>query len=525
MLFIANVNIYTLDPKKPNASNILIDHGEVIALDAEPADLTIRGVERLDLGGQTILPGFTDAHIHLEQYALGLAKVDCETASRHECIQRVAVRARTTPAGEWILGHGWNQNNWEEGFGTAADLDAVSQEHPIYLTAKSLHAGWANSLALRLANITASTADPLGGRIGRDLHGQPDGILFEGAMDLLKAAIPETSPENTAQAIRSAQSELWRQGLTGVHDFDRRRCFIALQQLRDAGQLALRVLKSVPIEDLPHAIAIGLRSGFGDDILHIGGVKAFADGALGPRTAAMYQPYEDEPQNRGMLLLDKEEITEYGRLAVANGFSLAVHAIGDLANHEVLDAYTGIRQFERENRIDPYRHRIEHVQIIHPQDAGRLAELHVTASMQPIHATSDMPMADRFWGERARYSYAWQTQQQVGARLAFGSDAPVESPNPFWGLHAAITRQRPDGSPGPQGWYPEQRLSLLDTLRAYTLGPAYLANMENRLGKLAPGFLADLIVLDSDIFACTPEQIRDLRPTATMVAGKWVYQA
>ena len=230
-----------------------------------------------------------------------------------------------------------------------------------------------------------------------------------------------------------------------------------------------------------------------------------------------------------MLLMDAEEIFEHGRQAVENGLPLAVHAIGDRANHEVLDALSQLRRLERDLRLQsnapdrPLRHRIEHVQVIHAGDAARLAQLGVVASMQPVHATSDMLMADRFWGPRAALSYAWQTQLEHGATLAFGSDAPVESPNPFWGLHAAVTRQRPDGSPGAQGWYTEQRLGLEQALHGYTSGPAYVAGWEDRLGRLAPGYLADLIVLDRDPFDCPPQELHSLRPSATMVGGEWVY--
>jgi predicted amidohydrolase YtcJ len=330
-------------------------------------------------------------------------------------------------------------------------------------------------------------------------------------------------------------------GLTGVHDFDGSRCFAALQLLHQRGELQFRVVKSIPLIDLPHAAALGLRSGFGDDFLRIGSVKAFADGALGPRTAAMFQPYENElgeggqphaEPNRGMLLLDAEELFEHGRLAVESGLSLAIHAIGDLANHEVLDAFAQLRDYEKKAALKtaasqsspPLRHRIEHVQLIHPGDAHRLAELGVIASMQPLHAPSDMLMADRFWGERAAFAYAWRTQLVQGATLAFGSDAPVESPNPFWGLHAAVTRRRFDGSPSPEGWYPAQRLTLLEALQAYSNGSAYAAGMEDRLGRLAPGCLADLLVLDEDPFRCDPERLHEICPAATMGAGAWVHQ-
>ena len=528
MLGLTNARIYTFNPDLPSASTLVIDQGKIIAVGETASYLFIDNprIEIVDLGGRTVIPGLTDAHIHLQTYSMGLQKIDCETASLSECLEKVAVRAQQTPPGSWILGHGWNQNNWLDGFGTCHQLDAITSDHPVYLTAKSLHAGWINSAASRLAGITAQTPDPAGGRIQRDEHGFPTGILFETAMALVTNILPEPQPATVAEAIKDALPLLWQMGLTGVHDFDRQTCFTALQLLHEAGDLKLRVTKCLPIEILPQVVEIGLRSGFGDDFLRIGSIKAFADGALGPRTAAMLQPYEGEPDNRGIAMLDAEEIFERGRLAVENGLSLAIHAIGDRANHEVLDAYAQLRRLEKNNPSlsrGHLRHRIEHVQIIHPDDVHRLAQLNIIASMQPIQAVSDFPMADRYWGSRAAHSYAWRTILNFGTSMAYGSDAPVESPNPFWGLHAAVSRRRPDGSPGPNGWYPGQRLNLTEALHGFTIGAAFAAGMENRLGKLAPGYLADLVILDTDLMDCEIDHIRDIQPAATMIAGEWVH--
>ncbi|MGE5221150.1 MAG: amidohydrolase [Omnitrophica WOR_2 bacterium] len=529
MKIIHHARIYTLDPHHPSASAMAIQGDRVVSIGSDQEiqasfSAKAKDGESIDAGGKAIIPGLIDAHIHLQWYALGLQKVDCETPSRAECLQRVAERAQITPPGEWVIGHGWNQNEWAEGFGTADDLDRAAPLHPVYLTAKSLHAAWANHSALIKGGITPETADPAGGRIGRNEDGSLNGILFESAMDLIDQALPQPEPGQIRRAIQDAQPILWRMGLTGIHDYDGRDCFSALQALHLENKLHLRVVKGVPLDLLPHAVALGLRSGFGDDMLRIGSVKAFADGALGPQTAAMIQPYENSPDNRGMLLMDAEELYEHGRLAVQNGLSMAVHAIGDRANHEVLNGFAQLRELERgENGGKPrLRHRIEHVQLLHPGDLGRLAELGVIASMQPIHATSDMIGADRHWGKRAAYSYAWRSQLEHGATLAFGSDAPVESPNPFWGIHAAVTRRRLDGSPGPEGWYPEQRLTVMEAIQAYTTGAAYAAGMEDRLGKLAPGFLADLLWLDHDPFQCPADELRDIQPLRTMINGQWV---
>ena len=525
MELLYNACIHTLDPARPAASALVIDGGRVVAVGGEELLAEFDHAGRNDMGGRIILPGLTDAHIHLQEYAISLQAVDCEVETKGEILDRVAERIRQTPPGEWVRGHGWNQNTWGGEWPTAADLEAVAPENPVCLTAKSLHVSWANSTALQLAGITASTPDPANGQIQRDAHGNPTGLLFEEAMKLVAEAIPEPRPETLAKTFQQLIPALFRMGLTGVHDFDKRTCFQALQILHERGELRLRVVKSIPLELLPQAAELGLRSGFGDDILRIGSVKLFADGALGPHTGAMFEAYVDDPQNRGILILNGEQFFEHGRLAVENGLSLAVHAIGDRAVHEVLEGFTLLRAYEREQGLPVLRHRIEHVQTIHPEDAGRLGELELIASMQPVHAPSDMFMADRLLGERAAFSYAWRTQLQHGTRLAFGSDAPVENPDPFHGLHAAVTRCRADGFPGPDGWFPEQRLTVHEALTGFTLGPAYAAGMDDRLGRLSTGFLADLIVVETDPFTCDPAEIYAIQPVATMVGGEWVWQA
>lgn len=525
MQLLEHARIHTLDPTLPTAETLVVEGGWILAVGGPELAEQFPAASRKDMGGGVILPGLTDAHMHLQTYVLGLKKIDCEVGTRTECLRRVAEQVRMAKPGEWIFGHGWNQNSWAEGFGTVADLDAIAPHNPVYLTAKSLHAGWANSQALGMAGITTSTPDPKDGFIQRNKSGNPTGILFEKAMDLMKAAIPEPDPEELAEIIRDIQPYLWKMGLTGLHDFDRRACFQALQYLHERDELKLRVLKSIPFDEMEDAIKLGLRTGFGDDTLRVGSVKIFGDGALGPCTAAMLESYLDDPQNCGILNAVVEELYDVGRLATDNGLSLAVHAIGDRTNRKVLDQFTRIRKYEQEKGYRPLRHRIEHVQILHPADAPRLAELDIIASMQPIHVVSDMEMADRYWGDRCRGAYALRTQLAHGAHLALGSDAPVDSPNPFLGLHAAITRRRTDGHPGLNGWYPEQRLTLLEALEGFTLGPAFAAGMENRLGCLKAGYLADLILLEKDPFTCDPDELLTMQPEAVMVGGDWVWQA
>lgn len=526
MRLLYNANIHTLDSSNPRASAILIAGGRIIAIgDKAKLESIAHGkVEKQDMKGKTILPGLTDAHIHMQYYSLGLSKVDCETKTKEECLRRVGERARNSKPGEWVLGHGWQQNDWDGNFPTAAELDAVAPNNPVYLTAKSLHAAWANTAALKLAQVHDDTPDPKDGAVQRDSNGKATGILLETAMALVNAAVPEPTLGELEAAMLQAQSVLWKMGITGIHDFDRRNSFMALQSLRAANKLKLRVCKNIPVESVEQANDLGLRTGFGDEMLWIGSVKAFMDGALGPRTAAMFQPYEGEPDNKGILNMDGEELFEYSRKAADVGLSMTVHAIGDKANHEVLNAFEQLRAYETQHNLPHLRHRIEHVQVIHPEDAPRLAKLNVIASMQPIHATSDMYAADRYWGGRSKLAYAWRTQLNYGAQLAFGSDAPVESPNPFLGMYAAITRQRADGSPSAEGWYPEEKLTLAEALSAYTFGAAYTANAEHRLGKLAENYLADLIVLDSDPFELAPASLLTISPSAVMINGEWVLQ-
>ncbi|NIM92380.1 MAG: amidohydrolase family protein [Anaerolineales bacterium] len=371
-----------------------------------------------------------------------------------------------------------------------------------------------------------STAeDPPGGEIQRHENGQPTGILFEKAMELVSSKIPKPSVDELAERVNEAQQVLWKMGITSIHDFDKSSAFSAFQRIHNRGELGLRVIKNISYKNLDEAIALGLRTGFGDAWLRIGHIKFYVDGALGPMTAAMIDSYEDSSDNFGLLRTGGEELTDMTFNAVKSGLAVSVHAIGDRANRITLDVFQAVREAEKSNNLPHLRHRIEHLQLLHPDDVHRPASLGVVASMQPYHATSDMEMAQNLWGKRSRLSYAWNSQLKAGAVLAFGSDAPVEIPNPFLGIHAAVTRKRLDGTPGPEGWIPEERISLKDTLFAYTRGPAYTAGLEKQQGMLKPGYFADLITLDTDPFTCPEDDLPQIAPVATMVGGQWKYRA
>lgn len=525
-----NGHIRTLDSAHPIVSALAIAGERIVAVgDDSLRDLAGPGTQLDNLEGRTVLPGLTDAHLHWSWLSRALQSVDVyEVPSKEEAQRRVAERVAQTPPGEWIFGRGWVQDVWpDRAFPTAADLDAVAPANPVYLAAKSGHAGWANSAALRLAGISAATSDPDGGMIQRDAAGRPTGILLEDpAMQMVAGLIPAPTADVLADWMAEAQAQAWRYGLTGFHDFDDPDCLAALQVLRARGGLGMRVVKNVNAPWIESLIESGIRWGFGDDWIRIGGQKVYADGALGPRTAAMIEPFEGEPDNRGIVVTDKETMTELVLRASAAGIPSTIHAIGDRAVHDVLDVYALARQQEAAAGIPraARRHRIEHVQLIHPDDAGRLAALGLIASMQPIHATSDYLMVDRYWGARGQWAYNFRVQADRGVVIAFGSDSPVEPVDPRKGIHAAVTRRRPDGTPGPDGWRKDTTLTLDETLRAFTQGPAYAAGMENRLGKLARGYLADLIVLGADWYAIDPDAILTTPILGTMVGGVWRYK-
>jgi len=524
MKILHNAQIYA--PGYPDATALVIDRGRILALGTEQDILSgsAQAETLIDLNGITIWPGLTDAHVHLRYLAETQAMVDCETSSLAECLSRVRSMARKLPEDAWVRGHGWNQNVWPEGFGTAAMLDAVCGGRPAFLTAKSLHAAWANSRALALAGIDVKTPDPPGGTIQKDANGNPTGILLEGeATALVESIIPKPTVDSLAALFKELFQELWRMGLVGVHDFDGYDCWLALQQLHQSGDLKFRVRKNVPFDHLDDFIADGLQTDFGDDWLNIGGVKLFSDGALGPQTGAMLTPYEGS-SNIGALLLTEEEIVKIGKNAGSHGLALAIHAIGDRANRVVLNAYEKLRKYETGQNLPHYHHRIEHVQVISPEDLPRLAELDIIASVQPIHAPSDMLMADRFLGGRAAWSYAYHSLAEKGATLVFGSDAPVEPVNPFHGIHAAVTRRRLDGSPGHDGWYPRERLTLVQAVAGFSHTPALIGQRGTHLGRIAPGYKADLLLLPQNPFMAPPEELAQISPLATLIEGHCVYQ-
>ncbi|MEA1979144.1 MAG: amidohydrolase [Chloroflexota bacterium] len=523
-LLLENATIYTFgDPPGP-VENLAIQDGHILAIgDRENLLQTIpSNFTKLDLGGRVILPGLTDSHIHFEKFSLNHEQINCETKSIEECLARIHSRAKTLKPGEWVQGHGWDQNLWGR-YGTKEELDRVTAGNPAYITAKSLHAAWANTAALNQAGLRANSTDPSKGTLQRREDGSLTGILFEFATLLISDLIPRPSPSDLSKIMLRGQDELLRFGITSIHDFDGKRCLQALEILREDSLQRLRVVKSIRFDDFESAIHAGLRTGFGDDWIRVGAVKLFSDGALGPHTAAMLKPYEDDASNSGFLLLTAEKIIEIGKRAAVNGLALAIHAIGDRANRVVLDSFEELRTFEAKNRIKPLPHRIEHLQLISPDDTQRPAALEIIVSMQPIHALSDMQMADRYWGDRVQQSFGWRSQLNAGSKLIFGSDAPVDSPNPFIGIHAAVSRKPLGSAADAVSWVPDQRINLQEAFNAYTIWPAQSIGLGSKLGKLLPGYLADLIVLDVDPFLLDISELSEIKPSGVMVNGEWYF--
>ena len=525
-LAILKGRITTFDDAQPEVEALLAVDGRV-ALSGSTAQVRqaagrFPGAELLDLAGQRAFPGFTDSHIHFVNYGLNLERVELTgVTSLDEVRRRVGEAARIGSEGEWVRGWGWDHSLWSEPrFPDRAALDDVTGDVPAALRRKDGHMTWLNSAALRAAAIAVDTPDPAGGRIGRDVHGEPDGLLFENAQDLVHRVMPEVTAAQAERAARRAQSELHRFGVTGVHVPEAPFAFGAFQALDSAGELALRVSMMLTYDGLDAALETGLRSGFGGPYLRIGPMKMFVDGSLGSETAAMLAPIE-RSQNTGILTVPEEEIARGIERAARGGIASAIHAIGDRANRAVLDAFERTRELWQPLGL---RQRIEHVQVLHADDVPRLGQLGVVASMQPIHATQDMDLVDRLWGARGRYAYAFRSLHESGAVLAFGSDAPVETPDPLAGLYAAVARRRPDGRPAG-GWYPEERITVEQALRAYTVGAAYAVGAEHQLGRLVTGSYADLTVLTEDVLVGEPEEILAARTAHTIVNGRVVYSA
>ncbi|MFZ0549134.1 MAG: amidohydrolase, partial [Candidatus Promineifilaceae bacterium] len=532
--------IYTVDEQTPWAEAVAVTGNRITAVGRNADILPLAGLNTrlIDLEGRLALPGLCDAHIHLYYWSLARKLVDfTECQSKEDMLQRISRWLETAPQEMWASGWGWNETGWpDRSLPTRWELDAVTgSDRPAIFWRSDMHAAVANSAALRHAGIVQGTADPLGGIIGRDESGRPNGLLWELAINIVLDKMPDFPEAFLDQALSESMAELNHFGITAVHDQrmkdqeDGPAALAAYQRLHHDNALTLRINCNVAAHHLYHLAELRLYSGFGDNYLRLGHIKLFTDGSMGSRTAWMLSPYEKEnpkdPDTIGVNVTPPKEIARTFRRAVEAGFPISIHAIGDRANRTVLDIF--------EELIDsgpqpPIPHRIEHVQIIDPADLPRLAQLNITASVQPLHITDDMETAERVLGRRADRVYRFRSLLESGVLLAFGSDAPVADPNPFLGIHAAVCRQKA-ANMAAGAWYGDERLTMAQTIAAYTIGAAKAAGWDDVSGTITPGKLADMTVLDRNLFeleeqGITGSEVAETEVVLTVFDGRPVYE-
>jgi len=516
--------VRSLLDKRRDGTWIALRGNRILALGRGLVPRRFRSAPALDLKGRTVLPAFTDAHAHLLRIGLQQLQLDLRAcAAKEEVLRAVAARARALPPGRLIRGFGWDQTAWGEAFPTRRDLDAVAPDHPVYLERVDAHAVWVNTRLLEAAGITTGTPDPPGGAIRRDATGEPTGILLDRARDLLRPHLPDWSDEERTAALLAGAAACRRVGITSLHDAALSAATLRLlHRLLGEGGLRLRVYAMLHGEGaLGEALPLGPQVGLYGGFLTVCAVKLFVDGALGSRGAALLAPYRDAPGETGLLLMDEEAIARAAGRALAHGFQVSAHAIGDRAVRETLRAYRRLREAFPE--VGAARLRVEHAQVVHPADCPAFGDLGLIASIQPSHATSDMRWAaSRLGPERLPGAYAWRSLRRAGAVLAGGSDAPIEALSPLAGVYAAVTRQDTAGNP-PEGFRPQERLTIREALDLYTRGAAYAAFEEGERGSLRPGALADLTVLSADPFLAAPKELLEITVDYTILDGAVVY--
>ncbi|GJJ01360.1 amidohydrolase [Duganella rhizosphaerae] len=503
------------------------DLGRIVAVGNErETAIRLPKAEHIDAQGKTLLPGLIDAHGHVFELGEIASGVELFSAtSLGGAVRAVAEFGRSHPKNAWVVGFGWNQEVWKLGrFPTAAELDAVVGDRPVLLHRVDGHAIWVNTKALEMAGVTRDTPDPKGGKIERDASGKPSGVLVDAAMELVAKVVPLPTPNEARAMLDNALAALAKAGLTSVHDAGIKVVQDDLyRDYADHGKLTTRVYAMIgdTTADFDELSKEGPLKSYGNDVYALAAVKLYSDGALGSRGAALLAPYSDMPSTKGLLFYPNAEMLAKMNKAMKAGYQVNVHAIGDAGNRQILDAYAQL--IPKYNNVE-LRHRIEHAQVVALEDIPRFKALGIIPSMQPTHATSDQNMAEQRVGhERIKGAYAWRTFLDQGSRIACGSDFPVESPNPFEGLHAAVTRQNNAGVPAG-GWYKNQAMTLTEAFRCFTLDAAYAAHQENVIGTLEPGKWADFILIDRDLFKVPAEQIGKTQVLQTWMGGKRVYK-
>jgi predicted amidohydrolase YtcJ len=528
-LIVTNARIYTVDDSHPVAEAFAVRGGRVAFVGDARGALTLRGPQTrlLDLGGRTVIPGMTDAHGHVAELGQTLAIVDLTGASSYdEIVARVATKAKTVAPGVWIEGHGWDQNRWADThFPSHEKLSAAVPNNPVLLERIDGHANLANKKAMEAAGVTAATKDPAGGRIEHLPDGSPSGVFVDNAQPITQRVVPVASHEELKRQLMNAIAETHRWGLTGVHDAGEPQSILDIyEELGKAGEINSRIYAMIGDDStaIMKAFARGPQTAMYGGTLWIRSIKLYADGAMGSRGAALLEPYSDDPTNSGLLKSTPAHLLDIATRALRNGFQVCIHAIGDRGNRVALDAYESALAAVP---TADHRFRIEHAQNLHYADIPRFAKLGVIPSMQASHQTSDMYwVGTRLGVSRLPGAYAWRSLLNTGIVIPDGSDFPVERVNPLISFHSAVSRQDANNWP-PGGWYPEQRMTRDEALKAMTIWPAYAAFQEHDLGSITPGKYADFVVLDQDIMRAPVETILSTHVISTWVGGKMVYEA
>lgn len=522
-LAIVNARVWTGDRRRPWADAVLVrgDRIEAVGSSAELKKRAGSDVRIVDVQGMMVTPGFIDSHVHFLDGGFALSSVHLRDAkTKAEFVRRIREFAATVPAGTWILNGDWDHTSWGGELPERSWIDSVTPDHPVWINRLDGHMNLANSLALRAAGITSGTKDVDGGTIVRDARGEPTGVLKDNAMGLMNGAVPDPSLAMSLRALDSAMTYVAARGVTSVGHMGSWGDLAIFERAHAMGALRTRITAAVPLSTWARLRDTVAARGRGDAWLRIGGLKGFVDGSLGSHTAAMLEPFTDAPTDRGLFVNTPDDLYAWTSGADKAGLQVMVHAIGDSAIRTQLNIYERV---EREDGSRDRRFRIEHAQHIAPADMARFAKLGVIASMQPYHAIDDGRWAEAVIGpERAKGTYAFRSLLDAGTTLAFGSDWFVAPATPLEGIYAAVTRRTLDDR-HPDGWVPAQKITVEEALRAYTSGGAYAAFREAELGVLAPGMLADLVLIDRDITRIPPETIRDAREMLTMVGGRVVY--
>ena len=529
-LIVRNAKVWTVDESHPSAQAVAVLGERIVAVGSNEEIEAWRGLRTrvIDAAGKVLLPGFNDSHVHFVDGGLALDRVPLNDAtSAEEFARRIAERAKVTPKGEWITGGDWDETKWTPAKMPTKELvDSFTADTPVFLTRYDGHMALANSVTLRLAGITAQTPDPPGGVIVRDAQGSPTGALKDAAMDFVTKIEPPLSHEQRLKAVRRALAHAASLGVTSVQHMNPEYADIAIySELLLRGELTARIYAAPLIPSVDDQVKIGIRHAFGGPFLRIGALKGYADGSLGSATAYFFDPFSTQPGNRGLLSDEMHPVSlmqDRMMRADAAGLQICTHAIGDQGISIILDLYSEVVKAHGES---DRRFRIEHAQHMAAKDFERFAQLHVIASVQPYHAIDDGRWAEgRIGHDRASRTYAFRTFLNHGVRLAFGTDWNVAPLNPMLSVYAAVTRATLDGK-NPGGWFPEQKLTLPEAIEAYTMGSAYAEFQENQKGSITPGKLADMVLLNDDIFAIDPVKIREVRVITTIVGGKTVWDA